>query len=91
MAESTLDSVIKEGLLVDRKWIKDKGFDRPAVDYYLRSEKLNAASHGIYRKPGPPLKCQNVVYSLSKFGYRLHVGHKTALSYHGFQHYLAFN
>jgi len=91
VAEGSLDSVVQEGLLVDRKWLRDKGFDRPAVDYYLRSGKLEAVTHGIYRKPGPPLKWQNVVYSLSVLGYRLHVGHKTALRFHGFQHYLAFN
>jgi hypothetical protein len=87
--EQTLDSVLSEGLLVDRKWLKERGFDRPAVDYYVRSGKIEAVTHGVYRKPGPPLKWQNVVYSLSELGYYLHVGHKSALSYHGYSHYLA--
>ena len=90
MTGQSLDSLLQEGILVDRKWLREKGFDRPAVDYYLRSGKLKAAAHGIYRKPGPPLKWQNVVYSLNQIGFGVHVGHRTASSYHGFQHYLAF-
>jgi hypothetical protein len=85
----SLDSVLQEGILVDRKWLKDKGFTRTTVDYYLRSDKIKAVTHGIYRKPGPPLKWQNVVYSLIHLGFHVHVGHKTALGFHGFQHYLA--
>jgi hypothetical protein len=89
VTELSLDSVLWDGLLVDRKWLKDKGFNRPAVDYYLRSEKLEAVARGVYRKSGPPLKWQSVVYSLSELGYPIHVGHMTALAYHGFQHFLA--
>jgi hypothetical protein len=79
---------LQEGLLVDRAWLQHHGFDRPAVDYYLRSGKLEAVAHGVYRKPGPALKWQNVIYSLSELGYRLHVGYLSALAFHGFQHYL---
>ena len=85
---ASLDAVLQEGLLVDREWLQDHGFARPAVDYYLRSGKLEAVAHGVYRKPGPALKWQNVVYSLSELGYRLHVGHLSALAFHGFSHYL---
>lgn len=89
MAVKSLDSVLHEGLLVDRKWLMKKGFGRPAVDYFLRSGKLEAIARGIYRKPGPPLKWQNVVYSLTQLEFRVHVGHRTVLNYHGFEHYLA--
>jgi hypothetical protein len=85
---TTLDAVLREGLLVNRPWLQDHGFDRPAIDYYLRAGKLEAVAHGVYRKPGPALKWQNVVYSLSELGYRVHVGHLSALAFHGFQHYL---
>ena len=85
---AALDAVLQEGLLVDRVWLRNYGFDRPAVDYYLRSGKLEAVAHGVYRKSGPALKWQNVVYSLSELGYQLHVGHMSALAFHGFQHYL---
>jgi len=85
---TALDAVLREGLLVNRPWLQDHGFDRPAIDYYLRAGKLEAVAHGVYRKPGPALKWQNVVYSLSELGYRVHVGHLSALAFHGFQHYL---
>ena len=85
---AALDAVVQEGILVDRAWLQDHGFDRPAVDYYLRSGKLEVIAHGVYRKPGPPLKWQNVAYSLSGLGYSVHVGHLTALGFHGFQHFL---
>jgi hypothetical protein len=86
----SLDAVLQEGVLVNRNWLKRNGFGRPAVDYYLRSGKLEAVVRGVYRKPGPPLKWQNVVYSLQLLGYQVHVGHFSALQYHGFQHYLGF-
>ena len=83
-----LDSVLPEGRLVDRGWLKNNGMDRPTVDYYLRSGKLERVAHGVYRKPGPQLKWQNLVYSLSVLGYRVHVGHLSALAFHGYLHYL---
>ncbi len=86
----SLDTIMQEGVLVNRKWLKAKGVERPAIDYYLRSGKLEAVVRGVYRKPGPPLKWQNVMYSLQLLGYQVHVGHLSALQYHGFQHYLSF-
>jgi len=91
MNEQSIDFALGEGLLVDRKWLKAKGFDRPAVDYYLRSGKLVSFARGIYRKPGPPLKWQNIVYSLTILGYRAHVGHISALGFFGFQHFLSLS
>lgn len=85
---ASLDQALPEGLLVDRAWLQQRGFDRPAIDHYLRSGKLDAAARGLYRKPGPTLKWQNVIYSLSELGYRVHVGHLSALAFHGFQHFL---
>jgi hypothetical protein len=85
---ATLASVLQEGVLVDRKWLSQQGIKATAVDYYLRTNKLEAIIAGLYRKPGPPLKWQNVVYSLSVLGHDVHIGHLTALSYHGYEQYL---
>jgi hypothetical protein len=85
---AVLDTVLPEGRLVDRAWLQEHGIDRSAVDYYLRSGKLKRVTQGVYRKPGPPLKWQNLVYSLSLLGYRVHVGHLSALAFHGYQHYI---
>ncbi len=83
-----IDKVVQDGLLVDRSYLQLHGIDRTTVDYYLRSGKIKAVAHGVYRKPGPPLKWQNVLYSLIQIGYSVHVGHISALGYHGFKHYL---
>ncbi len=56
---AVLDSVLQEGKLVDRKWLSQQGIKATAVDYYLRTNKLEAIIAGLYRKPGPPLKWQN--------------------------------
>lgn len=58
------------------------------MDYALRAGKLVALSHGIYRRPGPPLKWEHVVFSLSEMGYTVHVGGRNALELQGLAHYL---
>ena len=85
-----IEQVLPEGLLVNREWLREKGFDRPAIDYYLRSGKLVSVCRGIYRKPGPQLKWEHVVYSLLELGYTIHVGHEQALQFHGYAHFLEF-
>ncbi len=83
-----LSTVLPEGLLVDRNWLKKKGFQRPLVDYYLRSGALEAVARGVYRRPGPALKWQHVVYSLQELGFTVHVGGRSALDHQGLAHYL---
>ena len=85
---ATFNMSVKEGMLVDRRWLQKQGFDRPSVDYFIRSGKLTSVGRGVYRKPGPRLKWQNVAYSLSQLGYHVHVGHLSSLKHHGFQHFL---
>ena len=86
--KKSLSVVLPEGLLVDRNWLKQKGFQRPLVDYYLRSGALEAVARGVYRRPGPPLKWQHVVYSLQELGFAVHVGGRSALDHQGLVHYL---
>lgn len=85
---AALYSVLPEGLLVDRKWLGKHGVEATAVDYYLRTGKIETLVHGLYRKPGPTLKWQQAVYSLTVLGHDVHVGHVTALAHHGYEHYL---
>ncbi len=59
--------------MVARSWLKARGFDRPRVDSYLRSEALRLVTRGTYRRPGPPLKWERIVYSLQELGYAVHV------------------
>ena len=86
--QKNLEQCLPEGQLVNRAWLKVRGFGRPRVDYALRAGKLAAVSHGIYRRPGPPLKWEHVVFSLNEMGYPVHVGGRSALELQGFAHYL---
>jgi len=87
-ATKDLARSLPEGLLVSRDWLYTHGFTRPNVDSYLRSGKLQAVTRGVYRRPGPPLKWEHVVYSLRVLGYSVHVGGRSALEMQGFAHYL---
>ncbi len=82
------DRLPPEGQLVNRAWLQARGVARPLVDSWLRSGKLNAVSHGLYRRPGPPLKWEQVVYSLNEMGVRIHGGGRSALELQGLAHYL---
>lgn len=87
-AESSLDQTLPEGQLVDRNWLLQRGFNRPRVDYFLRAGKLEPVAHGVYRRPGPPLKWEHVVYSLAEMDYPIHVGGRSAMELQGLAHYL---
>jgi len=86
--KKSLSTVLPEGLLVDRNWLKKKKFQRPLVDYYLRSGALEAVARGVYRRPGPPLKWQHAVYSLHELGFAVRVGGRSALDHQGLVHSL---
>lgn len=87
-SEKSLDQCLPEGQLANRAWLRTCGFDRPRVDYHLRSGKLEAVARGVYRRPGPPLKWEHVVYSLNEMGYPVRVGGRSALEMQGLAHYL---
>lgn len=86
---ASLADTLPEGQLANRAWLKARGFDRPRVDYYLRTGALEAVARGVYRRPGPPLKWEHVVYSLQELGYDVHVGGRSALELQGLPHYVA--
>lgn len=84
----TLLEQIPDGLVVTRTKLMKLGLDRPSIDYFLRSGKLTSIGHGVYRRPGPPLKWEHLVYSVTQLGYEVHVGSHSALDLSGFAHYL---
>jgi len=86
--KSSLEKTLYEGQLVNRDWLLKRGFNRPRVDYFLRSGKLESVAHGVYRRPGPPLKWEHIVYSLTEIGFPVHVGGRSALELQGLAHYL---
>jgi Transcriptional regulator, AbiEi antitoxin, Type IV TA system/Transcriptional regulator, AbiEi antitoxin N-terminal domain len=91
MAPSSTKSIeqcLPEGQLANRRWLQSQGFNRPRVDYFLRSGKIVPVARGIYRRPGPPLKWEHVVFSLNEIGYPVRVGGRAALNLQGLAHYL---
>lgn len=86
--KKSLDRLPPEGQLVNRAWLKAHGVTRPVVDSWVRLGKLDAVAHGVYRRPGPPLKWEQVVYSLNEIGVHVHVGGRTALELQGLAHYV---
>jgi hypothetical protein len=84
----SLESCLPDGQVVDRAWLKQRGFDRPRVDFFVRSGALQAVARGAYRRPGPALKWEHLVYSLQELGYPVHVGGRSALEAQGMAHYL---
>jgi hypothetical protein len=79
---------LAEGQVVNRNWLKIHGFSRHRIDYALRAGKLESVAHGVYRKPGPPLKWEHIVFSLIEMGHVIHVGGQSALELQGFAHYI---
>ena len=84
----SLEQCLPEGQLANRRWLRLQGFHRPRVDSFLRSGKIEAVARGVYRRPGPPLKWEHVVFSLNEMGYPVRVGGRTALEMQGLAHYL---
>jgi len=84
-----LQQVLGEGLLAPTSWLEQHGYSRALIARYVRSGWLESPARGVYRRPGPGLKWQNVVASLQLvMGKRLHVGGKSALEHAGNGHYV---
>lgn len=84
-----LEQILPDGQVVDRTWLHNKGYERSTIDYYIRSGKLESVGRGVYRRPGPPLKWEHLLYSLGELGLTLHVGGRSALDLQGYEHYVS--
>ena len=86
-----LDQVLPDGQIVNRKWLYANWAERSLVDYYLRKKKLLPVTRGVYRRPGPPLKWEHIIYSLQEMKYEIHIGADSALDLQGYGHYVNFD
>ncbi len=76
------------GLLAPAAWLEAHGYYRQLLSHYVRAGWLESPAHGVYRRPGVPLRWQHVVASLAlTSGQPLHIGGATALQHAGFGHY----
>ncbi len=86
---SRLQAELPAGLLATGDWLKVRGYYRQLLSHYVSSGWLESPARGVYRRPGPPLKWQQVVASLQNLlRLPVHVGGLTALEIHGYGHFL---
>jgi hypothetical protein len=86
---NNLQRDLPEGLLATAAWLNRKGYSNQLVRKYEQQGWLVSPAHGVYRRPGPPLKWQHVVYSLGQMLPRPpHVGGISALELRGYAHFL---
>ncbi|MHC1551243.1 type IV toxin-antitoxin system AbiEi family antitoxin domain-containing protein [Phyllobacterium sp. K27] len=84
-----LQRELPEGLVVDSAWLKARGYSAQLCRKYVTNGWLERLTHGVYRRPGGKLLWEHVVISLQTLLMKpLLVGGGTALSLHGFSHYL---
>ncbi len=82
---------LPEGLLVDGKWLEQWGISAGMRARYVRQGWLHSPAPGIYRRPGPPIRWEQIVISLQYLlGLPFAVGGETALRMLGHVHYLNF-
>lgn len=74
---------------MDAAWLKARGYSPQLCRKYVINGWLERLTHGVYRKPGGKLLWEHIVISLQTLLMKpLIVGGGTALSLHGFSHYL---
>ncbi len=82
------------GFVADAAWLTGRGIDRKSILQYEQRDWLEKLARGVYRRPdihrdGSGRDWRRLVLSLQRvMGYEAHVGGRTALSLHGFEHYL---
>ncbi len=86
---SRLQSELPAGLLATPDWLKARGYYRQLLSHYVGSGWLESPARGVYRRPGSPLKWQQVVASLQNLlKLPVHVGGLTALEVQGYGHFV---
>ena len=83
------------GYVADAAWLTARGIDRKSILQYEQRGWLEKLARGVYRRPDTHRNVsadgdwRRLVLSLQRvMGYEVHVGGRTALSLHGFEHYL---
>jgi hypothetical protein len=86
---SRLQTELGPGLLATASWLGARGYYRQLLDHYVSAGWLESPARGVYRRPGPALKWQQVVSSLQNvLALPVHVGGLTALDIEGYVHFL---
>jgi len=84
-----LHAELPPGLLASTSWLGARGYYRQLLDHYVSAGWLESPARGVYRRPGPALKWQQVVSSLQNvLGLPVHIGGLSALEIEGHVHFL---
>ncbi|HPE30180.1 MAG TPA: type IV toxin-antitoxin system AbiEi family antitoxin domain-containing protein [Parvularculaceae bacterium] len=84
------------GYVADAAWLTGRGINRKSILQYEQRGWLEKLARGVYRRPDTHRDVtaagdwRRLVLSLQRvMDYEVHVGGRTALSLHGFDHYLS--
>jgi len=84
-----LQALLPGGLLATTAWLGKHGYATNLLTHYVKTGWLESPARGVYCKPGPPLKWQHAVLSLTRMlEGSVHVGGLTALELRGYAHFL---
>jgi hypothetical protein len=86
--KSSLLEYVPYGLVVTKSWLLSQGLSRHTLDNWVKSGQLTSIVYGVYKRPDTKLAWKALVYSLQRMGSDLCPGGVTALSDHGFGHYV---
>jgi len=85
-----LSGLLPEGMVVSTAWMGAQGYSRQLLRKYVQGGWLVSVARGAFRRPGTAPDWPAIVSSLEKYwGVTCHAGGRTALSQHGYAHYLA--
>ena len=77
------------GIPITSKYLDYLGISRQLAHQYVKSGWLKKLGYGYYRREGDEITKTGAVVGLEMQGFHAHIGGKTALSLHGYTHYLA--
>jgi len=80
--------MLPEGVVVSSRQLLASTYSRQLVLKYVTGGWLVRLSRGAYRRPGPPLKWENIAYSVQQMNLPFHPGGETALGLLGRAHQL---
>lgn len=84
-----LQRLLPEGAFASTSWLVKNGYSTSRLTRYVARGWLESPARGVYRRPGSPLKWQQVVASLSReLTPPPHVGGLSALELRGYAHFL---
>jgi hypothetical protein len=85
-----LQHLLPEGLLVTAAWLDARGYSSQLRSQYVAAGWLTQPVRGVYRRPGLPLKWDDVVASLQGLlEVPAFVGGRSALEVEGYGHYIS--